>query len=96
MAELSTADRQRIWRGLMRYWSNARESVAGISSELQTTVNETDTWIDDNQASYLATLTYGANYDAAQKTLIFCAVALMRVDPGVAALLRRALSVEVD
>lgn len=79
MAELSTADRQRIWRGLMRYWSNLWEMVDASKAELQTTVNETDTWIDDNQASYNSGLTYAANFTTAQKTLIFCCVAAMRV-----------------
>ena len=80
MADLSTADRERIWRGLMRYWSRDREEVDGVKSELQATVNETDDWIDDNQASYNSALTYGSNYTATQKTLIFCAVALARQD----------------
>jgi len=96
MAELTTGDRQRIWRGLMRYWSNLREAVDASKPELLTTINETDAWIDDNQGSYNSALTYTANFTAVQKTLIFCAVALMRVDPGIAALLRRALGVEVD
>lgn len=76
----------------MRYWSNERSSVGGISSELLTTVEETDTWIDDNQAGYLATLTHGANYNATQKTLIFCTVAMARVS---IAFLRRVFG-EVD
>ena len=96
MANLSTTDRQRIWRGLMRYWSNHRTPVTGDKAELYTTVVETDTWIDDNAADYVGSLTYGDNYDAVQKTLIFCCVAAMRVSPTVATLLRRLLGVEVD
>jgi len=96
MAQLSTEDRQRIWRALQRYWSNLWEVVDPSASELMTTINETDTWIDDNQAGYNSALTYAGSFTTAQKTLIFCAVALMRVDPGVAALLRRALGVEVN
>ncbi len=95
MAVLSTADRQRIWRGLMRYWSREGDSIAESKAELQTLVNETDGWIDDNQGSYNGALTANS-LTAAQKTLLFCAVALMRVDPGVAALLKRALGVEVN
>ncbi len=95
MAVLSTADRQRVWRGLMRYWSRAGETVAETKAALQVLVNETDGWIDDNQASFSSALTANS-LTAAQKTLLFCAVALMRVDPGVALLLRRALGVEVD
>ena len=61
-------------------------------------VDATDTWIDDSQGSYNNALPQPARSEltAIQKTLLFCAVALMRVDPGVAALLRRALRVEVD
>jgi len=95
MAQLSTEDRRRIWRGLMRYWSNLWEVISS-DPELLVTVNETDAWIDDNQAGYNSALTYAGSFTTTQKTLIFCAVALMRVDPGVAALLRRALGVEVD
>jgi len=95
MAELSTADRLRIWRGLMRYWSRLGEGVDVTKDELQTLVVETDEWIDDNQGSYVSALTSN-NLTGAQKTLLFCAVALCRVDPGLAALLRRALGVEVN
>ena len=96
MAELSTADRQRIWRGLMRYWSKWREAVSISKADLQATVNETDAWIEDNQASFNSALTYAGSFTIVQKTLIFCAVAMMRVDPGIAALLKRALGVEVE
>ncbi len=79
----------------MRYWSREGDSIAESKAELQTLVNETDGWIDDNQTSYNSALTVN-NLSATQKTLLFCAVALMRVDPDVAALLKRALGVEVD
>jgi len=95
MAVLSTTDRQRIWRGLMRYWSNLREATAIDKALLYTLVGETDAWIDDNAASYNSALSTNS-LTAVQKTLLFCAVALMRVSPGVAALLKRALGVEVD
>ena len=95
MAVLSTEDRERIWRGLMRYWSNLRETMAESKSSLQVLVAETDAWIDDNQASYNSALSTN-NLTTVQKTLLFCTVALMRVDPGIAVLLRRALGVEVD
>lgn len=92
MAELSTADRQRVWRGLMRYWSGVREALSLTKAELQTTINETDTWIDDNQAAYKTSLTYNGLFTAAQLTLIFCVVAAMRVS---AAFARRLIG-EVD
>jgi hypothetical protein len=95
MATLSTADRQRIWRGLMRYWSNLRETTDVGKALLLTLVGETDQWIDDNAASYNSALSVNS-LTATQKTLLFCAVALLRVDPGLAVLLRRALGVEVN
>ena len=82
MAELSTEDRARIWRGLMRYWSNLREAVAGLTkAELQAAVDATDVWIDANQVGYNAALPEAArtNLTTAQKTLLFCAVAMARV-----------------
>ena len=99
MAELTTVDRRRIWRGLMRYWSNVRETLGAFSkSDLLEAVNDTDAWIDDNQVSYNSALPnpFKTQATEAQKTLLFCATTLMRSNPGIAALLRRALGVEVD
>ena len=81
MAELSTEDRERIWRGLMRWWSNLREPVALSKADLQAAVNATDTWIDTNQTGYNQALPQAArdNLTQEQKTLLFCAVALARV-----------------
>ena len=63
----------------MRYWSKLWETIDASKVELYTTVVETDGWIEDNQASYNSSLTYSSNFDIAQKTLIFCAVAAARV-----------------
>jgi hypothetical protein len=79
----------------MRYWSNEREVIAASKPLLQTLVNETDAWIDDNQVSFNGALSANS-LTATQKTLMFCAVALLRVEPGVAALLRRALGVSTE
>jgi len=97
MAELSTDDRARIWRGLQRYWSNLREVVGLSAPDLLAAINATDAWIDANAGSYNAALPVAArtNLSAGQKVLMFCSVALMRVDPGLASLLKRALGVEV-
>ena len=95
MAELSTEDRQRVWRGLMRYWSSLRETLADISkSDLLAAVGATDTWIENNQASYNTALpaTFRTNATLAQKTLLFCIVAAMRVSRDFA----RRLVGEVD
>ncbi len=82
MAVLPDADRQRIWRGMMRWWSRAREPVAGcLKADILAAVNATDAWIEANQASYNSALptTFRTNATLAQKTLLFCAVALARV-----------------
>lgn len=82
MAQLSDTDRARVWRGLMRWWSNLREALAALTKQqLRDAVNATDTWIDDNQASYNAALPEPARnaLTTSQKTLLFCAVALARV-----------------
>lgn len=94
MAELSTADRERVVRGLMRFWSRTenQQTVGAKTAEILVTVNETDDWIEANQASYNGSLTYTALFTAAQKTFIFCAVALARVSITI---LRRILG-EVD
>lgn len=82
MAQLPDADRVRVWRGLMRWWSNLREPLASLSkADLQAAMNATDTWIDDNQVSYNNALPEPAKTELtqSQKTLLFCAVALARV-----------------
>jgi hypothetical protein len=78
----------------MRYWSNLRETCGLSKSDLQAAVDTTDTWIDANQASFNAALPAAAQsgLTAGQKTLLFCAVALMRIN---AAMLKRVFG-EVD
>lgn len=94
MPELSDTDRARIWRGLMRWWSNVRQTILLSKDELQAAVDATDTWIDDNQASYNSALPQAArdNLTLIQKTFLFCTVALARAGIGI---LRRLLG-EVD
>jgi hypothetical protein len=96
MAQLSTQVRQQIWRGMTRFWSNERSVLSGmIKTDIQAAVNATDTWIDDNAASFNSALptTFRTNATTVQKTLLFCTVALARV--GSTALLQQLLG-EVD
>ena len=81
MAELSTEDRARVHRGIMRYWSALRENHELSKAQLLAAVIATDTWIDDNQVSFNQALPSAAQsgLTLAQKTLLFCAVALARV-----------------
>lgn len=96
MAALSTADRQRIWRGLMRFWSHRREPLGNLTkADLQAAVNATDDWIDANAAAYNSAIPQPARgqLTSDQKNILFAAVALAR--RGETALLRSLLG-EVD
>lgn len=81
MAELSTEDREKINKGLMKYWSAVWELTEVSVQDLQAAVNAADAWIDSNQVSYNQALPLAArdNLTQAQKTLVFCAVAMGRV-----------------
>lgn len=94
MAELSEQDRQRVWRGIMRYWSRLFEGTDFSKSDLRAAVDAADTWIDDNQASFNVSLPqpFRNNATQVQKTLLFNIVAAMRVSPAFA----RKLIGEVD
>lgn len=79
---LNAEDRLRVWRGLMRHWSNLREPVIGITKEdLFAAVEATDNWIEANQSSYNIALpdAFRNNATQAQKALLFCVIALARV-----------------
>ena len=97
MAVLSDADRARVHRGLMRFLSLYAQEfpVDGINkADLRAAINDTDDWIDSNQANYVASLPQpfktasGANL----KLLVFLSLASMRVGADFA----RRLFGEVD
>jgi hypothetical protein len=80
MAALPTADRARIWRGLQRQWSAQQETVGVMKADLLAAVNAADDWVDANAASFNSALPAAArtNLTAAQKSLLLCAVVLLR------------------
>lgn len=93
MAVLSDADRARVHRGVMRYWSHNKERISGITkADLRTAINETDDWIDGHGGNTGNTTGYNGAISnpfksaatQAQKTLVFCAVAAMRVSSSFA------------
>lgn len=87
MAVLSETDRQRIWRGLMRYADDQDFSVAGMTkAEFRAAVDDTDDWIEANQGSFNSALPLPARtaMNAEHKTILFSAVAAMRVSPAFA------------
>lgn len=81
MATLDENDRRRVWRGLMR---RTAFGWAGLKINLRDAVDATDEWIDSNQGNYNAALpdAFRLNASLAQKTLLFCAVALARAGIG--------------
>lgn len=82
MAVLSDNVRQQISNGLQRYWSSLFEPISGMTkSDVRDAVNATDDYINSIQADYNNALPAAAkaNLTAAQKTIVFCAVALARV-----------------
>lgn len=79
---LTEGEKDQIQRGIMRLWSeNFEESSGFTKGDLRTAIDDADTWIDSNQSSYNTGLsaTFRTNATQAQKTLLFCAVAAMRV-----------------
>lgn len=93
MAALSIADRSRIWRGLMRRWSQDLTGCTFSKSDLYNPSNNTgvvadvDAWVDTHSGN-IAPDTVGMNgsltiamraaLSAEQKTDLLIAVAAMR------------------
>lgn len=81
MATLVEADRLRIFRGLMRFWSGIGETLTGLlKSDLKAAVDATDQWVDDNAISYNSALplAFRTNATPSQKSLLLVGVVLMR------------------
>ena len=93
MALLAVADRTRVWRGLMRRWSNDRTSCAFNKNDLYNpatdtgAIADTDGWIDTHGGNTTAdnigfngalTVAMRAAMTINQKTDMFLATAAMR------------------
>lgn len=92
---LSEEDRARVHRGVMRWRSDRREAKGDFNkTNERAAIAATDDWIEANQAAFNAALpaAYRNNATTAQKTFLFCAVAIARVN---VAFLRRVFG-EVD
>lgn len=99
MATLSVADRTKLWRGMMRIMSRNDESFpwTGDLTKFDLYDPSTDTgaidaiddWIEANQAAINQALAenFRTGASAEVKTLLFCAVAAMRISPEFARLL---------
>lgn len=81
MALLTEAQRQAVTNVFMRDRSEKRDVLPGVKkTDLRAAIDATDQWIEDNQASYNSALpaVVRTNLSLAQKTLLFCYVAMKR------------------
>lgn len=83
MANLSLEDQQKIWRGLMRYWSGSQTGIGIVKADLLAAVQSIDTFLDNNSAAInnafpVASRT-GLTTD--QKAILVAVVALARWNP---------------
>ena len=94
MATLSEANLRKIWRGLMRYWSNQRELTAFEKAGLYDAIVAIDTFLNDNATAINNAFpaAFRTSATASQKSVILAAVALARYNPD----LLRQLIGEVD
>ena len=78
MAELPDLDRKQIWAHLMRQAGGFPGDVG--KPDLRSAVNAVDAWIEDNQGSFNTALPnpFKTSASQAQKTLMFCYVAMRR------------------
>lgn len=67
MAALSNAQRIATWAGLMESMSRANEACTITKPQLQAAVDATDTWVDDNAASFNTALPAAARNGLTQK-----------------------------
>jgi hypothetical protein len=69
-----------VWAETMRDWPKAIGWPNVNKAELRAAVDATDTWIEDNQSSYNTALPqpFRNRATVAQKTFVFCYVALRR------------------
>lgn len=69
-----------IAAAVQRKWSNLRDSCGFLKTDLAAAITATDSWQDTNAASFNAALpvNFRTNATLAQKTLVFCYVALKR------------------
>ena len=86
MAELSEQDRIRLLVGSQNHWSQLSEVTGFSASDLKAAIDATDIWIDGNEVSFNSSLPnpFKTNATQAQKTLLFCVTAAMRVSPAFA------------
>jgi hypothetical protein len=77
MAVMAETERDRTFRQLMR---EIPGTMPLLKAELRAAIDATDSWIDNNQASYNTALPVAARngLTLTQKTFLFCFVAMRR------------------
>lgn len=86
MAVLSEADRERTYKGVLRWLASNSPVPVVTKADIRAAIDATDTWIDTNGAAFNTALlaAFRNNATLAQKTVLFCAVAAMRVSQAFA------------
>lgn len=84
MALLPEMISQKIWRGLMRFWSSSFLQTAFSKSELYAAVTAIDTFLDNNAVAINNAFPLAFRTDASvgQKAAIVAVVALARYNPN--------------
>lgn len=79
---LSEQDRATLSAKLQQYWSSLWTPIPLARDEFRGAIDDTDDWIEANQASYNSSLSTAvqAGLTTNQKTLLFCVVAIARVN----------------
>lgn len=83
MAVLDETARTEVHTGWMRFLSQFRDSISSLSkADLRAAINAMDDWIEANQGTINAAIPQPARAELtlAQKTVLFCIVALRRVN----------------
>ncbi len=86
MAVMTDNQRAAVWREIMERLSAAREPLGAMTKqELRDAVNNTDTWVSSNAASYNTSLptAFKNNATAGQKTQLLQLVLKGRMAAGV-------------
>jgi len=84
MAVLPLADRQKIWRGLMRYWSAHSEGIGIQKADLLSAVTDIDAFLENNSTAINNAFPLPARtaLTTEQKAILVAVVALARWNPG--------------
>jgi len=77
---LIEADRLRVWRAVMRWWSRQRATCSFNNVELKAAIDDVDDWVETNQSSFIAALptAFANGSSAGQKAALLMFVVMKR------------------